>query len=180
MIRMKDRWNYTGLGRVAYGHPITYSLPARWFDEIGGLVEDWGCGCAAFKEYLVRCTYIGLDGSPNEYADRCDVELCEYRSSADHILLRHVLDHNERWRELLANAVASFKRRMVLVIFHDLGPETKILFRHDSPKFKGVPDLQFKEEDLLSFFREHLVRREYIPADESCPNNETLFYLEKV
>ena len=177
--QMKGRWFYKGLGKVAYGHPESYSRAAAFFDEVGGTVEDWGCGCAVFRDYLKRCSYFGIEGSENPFADRCDVDLETYRSDVDCILLRHVLDHNENWLRILQNAIASFRKRMVIVFFHDFGPETRILFRHGSPKFPGVPDLQFKKEDFTLRCPGLIIREEWIPADHNSPNNETMFYLQK-
>ena len=177
---MKNKWNYSGLGRVLYGHQSTYKRPCAWLDEVGGTLEDWGCGCAGAKEHVKRCRYVGLDGSQNDYADRCDVDLREYTSEADCILLRHVIDHNEDWEKILRNAVASFKKRMVLIIFHDLGPVTRVLFRQGSQKFPGVVDMQFKREDLMKHIAPYLIREERVLKDNESPNNNTLFYLEKI
>ena len=176
---MRNRWNYAGLGKVVYGHPESYERAAAFFDEVGGTVEDWGCGCAAFKEYLKNCGYVGLDGSQNDYADRCDVDLREYTSKADCILLRDVLDHNEDWRKVLGNALSSFQKRMVIVLFHDFGPETKVLLRHTSPLFPGVPDLQFQRAEFVALLRPYLMGEECIPADKKSFHNETVFYLKK-
>lgn len=176
---MKGRWNYEGLGRVFYGHPESYKEPCAWLDEIGGTIEDWGCGCARARDYITKSKYIGIDGSPNDYADKVGIDLRTYRTSCDCILLRDVIDHNEDWRMVLENALASFKKRMVLVIFHDLGPVTKVLFRHTSEKFPGVPDMQFSLADLYPLLKPYLVKIECVAADANSPNNETLFYLEK-
>lgn len=176
---MLNRWNYTNLGQVKYGGNQTYSEPIAWFDEVGGVLEDWGCGCAYAKRFVKRCNYVGLEGSCNDYADRCDVDLRTYTSKADCILLRHVLDHNEDWRSVLANGVQSFQKRMVVILLHDLGPETKVIIRHGSVKFPGVVDMQFRREDLVPYLSPFLVREQRIQADDETPNNNVLFYLEK-
>lgn len=176
---MIGKWNYTGLGKVIYGHPESYQRAGIWFDEVGGVLEDWGCGCCAMRDYVKKCEYIGLDGSVNDYYERYPVDLANYISRVHCLLLRDVIDHNVEWEKVLANAVSSFTKRMVLVIFHDLGPETKVLFHHASPKFPGVPDLQFSLGDLFKHIEPYLRRIENIPADDNSPNNETMFYLEK-
>lgn len=178
-MKMTGKWNYRGLGQVKYGHPESYERPMAWMDEIGGTIEDWGCGCAYARKYVQKSTYIGIDGSQNEYADKCGIDLCEYKSDCDCILLRGVLDHNEDWEKILTNAIASFKKRMVLMIFHDLGAETKVILRHADPKFPGVPDLQFSLPDLMKYILPFLVKTETIAKCKGYPNNETLFYLEK-
>lgn len=171
-------WKYEGRGQIKYGHPESYARPAAWFDEVGGVLEDWGCGCCGMKEHVKVCQYIGIDGSRNDYADKFE-DLRDYKSECDCILLRGVIDHNEEWEKVLTNAISSFKRRMVVMIFHDLGPRTKVLFRHTNRAFAGVPDLQFSLEDLMRYMLPYLVKVECIPADGNSPNNETLFYLEK-
>lgn len=177
---MKNKWKYEGLGQVKYGHLVTYTRPMEWLDEIGGTIEDWGCGCAYARRFAVKSKYLGIDGSKNEYADRCGVDLREYFSRPECILLRHVIDHNEDWRKVLKNAMESFQKRMVVIIFHDLGNVTKVLFRHGDPKFPGVVDMQFALSDLMEFFKPVLVRTEFVAADKESPNNNTLFYLEKL
>ena len=175
---MKNMWNYKGLGQVKYGHPESYQRAAAFFDEVGGVLEDWGCGCCGAKEHIKVCQYIGIDGSKNEYADKQE-DLRTYTSDCDCLLLRGVLDHNTEWEKILKNAIASFRKRALVMIFHDLGPVTKVLFRHTDPKFAGVPDLQFSLEDLMKHMLPYLVKVECIPACKGFPNNETLFYLEK-
>lgn len=169
---MKNRWNYNGLGQVTYGHEESYREPIAWFDELGGTLEDWGCGCCGAKRFVKRCQYIGIEGSKNEFADRCDVDLTEYLSQPDHILLRDVLDHNPDWQLVLTRALASFQKRMVVVIFRECGPQTRVIFTNTSPKYPGVPDYQFKAGDLVQHFYDYLVRIERY-------GNETAFYLQK-
>lgn len=169
---MINRWNYQNLGQVHYGHDYSYAIPCQWFDEVGGLLEDWGCGCAMAKAFVKKCRYLGIDGSANEYADRCGVDLRDYVSTADCILLRDVLDHNVEWEKVLQNALNSFQKRMVIVVFRALGPETKVVFVNTSEKYPGVPDLQFCRTDLLKHIQPYLVREEQFA-------NETLFFLEK-
>lgn len=169
---MKGRWNYANLGQVWYGNAESYILPAAWFDAVGGVLEDWGCGCAQMKQFVKKCKYVGLEGSKNDYADRCDVDLREHRSDVDCIFMRDVLDHNVEWPKILDNAVASFRKRMVLVIFRECEPETRIVFVNTSEKYPGVPDFAFRAGDLVQHFAPHLVKVDRI-------NNETMFFLEK-
>lgn len=175
---MKDKWKYEGMGQVKYGHPESYSRPAAWFDEVGGVLEDWGCGCCGMKEHVKVCEYVGIDGSKNDFANKFE-DLREYTSSCDCLLLRGVIDHNEEWEKVLSNAMASFKKRAVVMIFHDLGPKTKVIIRHSNPRYPGVIDMQFCLEDLMKHMLPYLVKVECIPAAQHYPNNETLFYLEK-
>lgn len=171
-LTMLNRWNYQGLGRVSYGHPESYTKAAQWFDEVGGTLEDWGCGCAAMRDYVKKCHYLGLEGSKNDFADRCDVDLRHWKSRPDCVLLRDVLDHNVEWRLVLANALDSFQKRMVIVIFRPMGDETKIVWVNTDAKYPGVPDFQFNHEDIMAMIQPYFVKEENVLG-------ETMFYLEK-
>lgn len=173
---MVNQWNYNGLGQVKYGALSSYQKSCEWLDEIGGEIEDWGCGCAFAKQFFTKSRYKGIDGSANPYADVCGVDLSDYKSSCDGILVRHVLDHNLNWSTILNNAIASFKRRMALIFFIDFGPETKVLSISNSPLYPGVPDIQFKKDDILKFIGGMVIKEEKIPDGALV---DTIFYLQK-
>lgn len=145
---MKDKWKYEGLGQVQYGSHDSYQVARNWLDFPGWTVEDWGCGCAWARRFFQHAKYVGIDGSQNDYADICRVDVIERDSRPDGIMLRHVLEHNEGWRDLLKNAVRCFQKRMVIVFFIDFGPETRIINRTADPKYPGVVDIQFKRSDI--------------------------------
>jgi hypothetical protein len=88
-------------------------------------VEDWGCGSGGFRLFC-KTNYIGLDGSVTPFADKV-VDLCNYTSSADGILLRHVLEHNVEWERILRNAVASFQKKLCIILFTPLGRRTRTI-----------------------------------------------------
>jgi hypothetical protein len=86
----------------------------------------------------VRGDYRGVDGS-GPFADAI-VDLCHYRSDADGVFLRHVLEHNPEWRSILTNALASARRRCVIVLWNaDI----------------GVPDLALPRHELEAALSEH-------------------------
>ena len=95
-----------------YGNVATYKRAAEWLTG-HGLVEDWGCGRAYFKQFVPL--YRGVDGSGTTCDER--VDLSNYRSNVPCILIRHVLEHNVEWRKILENALCSFTERMVLILF---------------------------------------------------------------
>lgn len=142
-----DRW-YAGLDEEQpYGLTVTYQLGAEYLAGCA-VIEDWGCGKGWFRRCVPRDRYRGVDGSWSPFADEV-VDLVTYRSKVEGVFMRHVLEHNYEWRSILANAVASFTKRLVLVIFTPLGEETaEIAFAEDP----GVPDISFCREDLLEFF----------------------------
>lgn len=93
----------------------SYSLAA---DFLSGCdrVEDWGCGAGYFGTMIAREKYVGIDGSRTPFASVV-ADLCDYRSNTEAIFVRHVLEHNWRWRKILANAIASFTRNLAIAIY---------------------------------------------------------------
>ena len=78
--------------------------------------------------------------------------------------MRHVLEHNTHWQEILANALASFQKKMTLIIFTPFVDET----RHIEDRWSGIPTISFRKDDLTRFFEglsyteEHLESRDGI------------------
>jgi hypothetical protein len=158
-----------------YGDTLTYRRAAQY---LAGLetVEDWGCGCAWFKRYLEPGTrYKGVDGSPSPYADE-GADLTTYRSQTEGLLLRHVLEHNSDWPLVLRNAVASFRKRMVLVLFTPFTPTTRRIAENAS---LGVPDLAFAPDDLVHHFAGLRWSLEANLPTQTQYGVEHIFYVEK-
>ena len=77
--------------------------------------------------------------------------MASYRSQADGILIRHVLEHDYRWRKILDNAVNSFRSKLCLVIFTPLEAKTaEIAYNHDY----AVPDISFCENEIVERFND--------------------------
>jgi hypothetical protein len=108
-------------------------------------VEDWGCGAGGFKRFCLP-RYVGVDGSNTPFADRA-VDLCTYKSQADGILLRHVIEHNYDWEKVLENAVSSFESKLCLVLFTPFTPETREI-AHNLHHGVDVPDIAFSRADI--------------------------------
>lgn len=141
-----DRW-YAGLQAddpQPYGDSFSYALAADFLQDCSS-VEDWGCGKGWFRTLLQGGPkYIGIDGSQTPFADVV-ADLTEYLSNPDGILIRHVLEHNYQWADILANAVQSARRKLCIVLFTPCSPEThEIAFTEDV----GVPDLSFDLADI--------------------------------
>lgn len=124
-------WYATGRP-VSYGETVTYQMAADWL--AGLAVEDWGCGCAAFRGFHDG-PYLGVDGTPG-WADEV-VDLVTRRSETPGLLLRHVLEHNEEWPAILANATASASERIVVVTFVPDGDGQRVGWCEEL----GVPDI---------------------------------------
>lgn len=84
------------------------------------LVEDRGCGNRAFEAHLRQwapfTVYRGVDGSGSGGADVV-ADLRTYSAGAEGLYMRHVLEHNLQWTEILSRAALDFERRLVLVLY---------------------------------------------------------------
>ncbi|MGH7348947.1 MAG: methyltransferase domain-containing protein [Candidatus Rokuibacteriota bacterium] len=166
---MAGRWQYGAGDRYAYGADTTYEKGIAFLDRPGAAIEDWGCGTTYARKFVTRGTYIGIDGSPVESTDKV-VDLRQYRSEADCILMRHVLEHNTQWRDILTNAVNSFQKRMALIIFTPFVEETRSI---DVDRWSGVPTIAFRKQDLTDLFQ-------HLPYTEEHLTTETEFKVEHI
>jgi hypothetical protein len=159
----------------AYGDVTTYG---KGFEYMSGLhIEDWGCGLGWMRKYVPPEHYVGVDGSNTPHADKV-VDLCEYRSSVEGIFMRHVLEHNARWRDILRNAAASYTKRLVLVLFTPIQVETRRLTMYAFTPGVLIPDIGFAKEDILRELRPHVEREETLRT-ETHYGVEHIFYCQK-
>lgn len=144
-------WWYKNVKRMSsfrYGNTITYQLAE---DFLKGLdVEDWGCGTGGFKR-LHQAGYLGIDGSNTPFVDKL-ADLRKYKSSADAVMMRHILEHNYDWEKVLDNAISSFKRKFCLVLFTPFSKKTKVIGQNEK---YGVdtPTISFKRKDIERHFK---------------------------
>jgi SAM-dependent methyltransferase len=169
---MANRWDYdSAAAPSAYGDDASYRKAIEFLDG-HGVIEDWGCGTGYAKRFVTKSEYVGIDGSPSPLADKI-VDLRTYKSNTDCILMRHVLEHNYGWKQILKNAIQSFRRRMVLVVFTPFSAEeVKIADHH------GIPDLKLRKADLMDLLQGLSVSEEAITSDTSY-GAECIFYLQK-
>jgi GT2 family glycosyltransferase len=145
---MVGLWNYEKCERpVPSGDDTTYRKAMEFLHGCA-TVEDWGCGTAYARTFMSGGKYIGIDGSPSKFCDFV-TDLRLYKSMADGILIRHVLDHNPDWRTILANAIASFQKKLVFIIFTPFGETTKRI----ATNWNDIPDLSFRKEDLTDLLK---------------------------
>lgn len=128
------------------GSDETYRLGAALLQ--GMLVEDWGCGLGWFKTFHDGLC-IGIDGTPSVGADIVE-DLATRETSTPGLFMRHVLEHNENWEEILSNAVASFTKRLVLVLYTPLQEETRLIQQCGI----GVVELGLALKDILAILPE--------------------------
>lgn len=175
-MRMTDRWDYSGRPATPYDDETSYAKGMAWLDGHGATVEDWGCGTCYAQRFVTQSRYVGVDGSASDQA-AVKAELQEYRSETDCIFMRHVLEHNWGWRQILDNALQSFGKRMVLVIFTPFaapGASGDTVLDSTGP----IPDLALDRNELRQMLGPFLVREERIETSTQY-GTETLFFLEK-
>jgi hypothetical protein len=168
---MEGTWNYRTVEQFAYGDETSYRKGMEFLDG-HGTIEDWGCGTAFAKRFAAKSPYIGIDGSASRFTDKV-ADLRSYTSDIDCIFMRHVLEHNRDWKPILTNAIRSFRRRMVLVIFTPFASETRQI-----AVWSGIPDIAFQKDELTRFFG-HLQYSEESLRTKTQYNTEHIFYIEK-
>ena len=170
---MTGRWGYKPDDHYPYGSEATYEKGMRFLDRPGDVIEDWGCGTTYAKKFVTNGAYVGIDGSPTDSTDKV-VDLRRYTSATDCIFMRHVLEHNTHWQEILTNALASFQKKMTLIIFTPFVDET----RHIEDRWSGIPTIAFRKQDLTRFFEGLSYTEEHLDSQTEF-GAEHIFYLEK-
>jgi len=118
---------------------------------------------------------LGVDGSKSRHADVV-ADLVYRKTTAEAIFMRHVLEHNPDWRQILDNALASFEKRFVLVIFTPLEDKDRVLTHGRQP----IPDIALSKPDLLAkLHAPGLTVTEKEVSSASCYKKETLFFVER-
>ena len=168
-------WKYENVEEFRYGDDTTYQKGLAFLDG-HGTIEDWGCGFAHAKSFIHGSRYVGVDGS-SPYADK-NVDLSAYTSDADCIFIRHVLEHNLHWRRILANALASFRNRMVLIIFTPWSESTRVIRVGDAITSVPVPDISFRKEDITECFKHFSYREETYQTDTQY-KIEHVFFIDR-
>lgn len=167
-----NRWDYASTTAPSpYGDEASYRKAIEFLDG-HGVIEDWGCGTGYAKRFIMKSEYIGIDASPSPFTDKL-VDLRTYISNTDCILMRHVLEHNYGWKQILKNAVQSFRKRMVLVVFTPFAAEEVKIADYD-----GIPDLKLRKTDLIDLVQGLAVSEEAITSDTQY-GAEHIFYLQK-
>lgn len=150
------RWNeryreVTADKPQSYGDAATYAIGAALLKDCA-TVEDWGTGMGGFHAPMRAANpdvdLVGVDGSETPFA-RVVTDLVHHKSRVEGIFMRHVLEHDPQWSSILDNALSSFTKRMVLVLFTPMQTETREIAWNGN----GVPDIGFAEKDLIERFQ---------------------------
>jgi hypothetical protein len=174
-----DRVHENAKVPLPYGERTTYYMGAAYLGNLQS-VEDWGCGLGYFATILPdpsRC--VGIDGSHSPFADRIE-DLRTYRPAVapEGIFMRHVLEHNEQWRDILANALLIFQKRMVLVLFTPYSEATHIMAWTEIAPGITIPDHSFERAELVHLLGPLRVRDETL-ATKTQYGVEHVYYLSK-
>lgn len=179
-MTMIDRWrpqHAVDQPPTPYGGDESYDLAAAFLGNCY-VIEDRGCGTGYFAARYPDRGIVGVDGTKTP-AVAFVTDLTSYRRKTDGILLRHVLEHNHDWPMILFNALADFKRGMVLILCTPLDLRTGNVGHH--PK-TDTPIYSFSERDLATQFLAHdglIWRRQTIHSPQTMCGVETLFYFDR-
>ena len=88
--------------------------------------------------------------------------------------MRHILEHNFEWEKILKNALASYQKKMVLVLFTPFAEQTHSI----GMSWGCIPDLSFRKEDLLEHLNGHSFTEESIQSGTQY-GTEHFFYLTR-
>lgn len=157
-----------------YGDDTTYRMAAEFLKDVD-TVEDWGCGGGGFTNFR-KTGYVGVDGSKTPFADKI-VDLSNYTSNVQGIHLRHILEHNYKWEDILRNALISFTHKLCLTLFT---PFTEVTKRIAHNKI-NVPDISFRKEDITDILNAYDVKFTLIDNIKTTSQYdvEHVFFIEK-
>lgn len=174
-VKMLDLWDYSTIETPErYGDVGSYKKAMDFLDGDYLVIEDWGCGTCYAKNFVTKGIYRGIDGSESIFND-ITKDLTQYTSKADSILLRHVLEHNISWEKVLKNALSSFQKRLVIIIYTPFSTETKYLVSQQENK---IPEISFKRDDLEKHLKGLKYKIESVETDVGY-GVEHLIYIER-
>lgn len=170
---MLGKWNYHPKGSVCYSDSKQESYK-KSAEFLGDTVEDWGCGTGWSKNYFKN--YRGIDGSYHPNVDEI-VDLVDYTSDVDNILIRQVLELNIEWKKIIENLKKSFKKKLCIIIFTPTGDTTHII---EYGSNSSIPVISFKKEDILDCFSEEefIILEETIETGQGY-NKDWIIYIER-
>lgn len=171
---MIDLWNdsYVTPNPVRYGDETTYAMAENYLH--GMVVADWGCGECRFETFH-EGPYLGIDGSVAPI-NRYKADLRAYKGKSQGVLLRHVLEHNEDWRQILKNALEAATDTLVLIVFTPFQDKTGVIAPSGLP---GVPDIGFSLEDLREILPKHTQEQLNIESPSTQYKIEHMFIVKQ-
>lgn len=170
---MLNKWSYSSVGQVCYSDPKQESYK-KAAEFLGDTVEDWACGTGWAKKYFKN--YKGIDGSPSEFIKPDEViNLVNYESDIDNILMREALEYNTEWRKILENVKKSFKKKFCLIISTPFAENTYI-YRY----YQSIPEIRFKKQNILDIFpKDEFKLKEETIKTNHLYNQDWILYVER-
>ena len=169
-------WNYDNVPKFHYGDDTTYRKGMAFLDGYG-TIEDWGCGFAHARTFVHSSRYVGIDGS-SPHADKI-VDLANIgrtRTASSCAMSSNTMSNGG---EILAGAIASFRKRMVLIVFTPFAETTRIISTALNCTSVSVPDISFRKADLTQYFRDLRYTEESLKTDTQY-SIEHVFYTREV
>jgi hypothetical protein len=183
---MKGKWDYSGSTMMCFSDTemSSYKKSAEFLgrDEP---VEDWGCGTGWSKRYFRN--YVGVDGSEHPSVDIL-VDLIEYESDIDNILMRQVLECNDKWEIILDNVIKSFRKKFCLIIYTPFVDKTRVGYYHKVRFADGtysedltICEMYFNKQDILDKFppEKFKVSEEEIKTNQGY-GRDWVLYVERI
>lgn len=162
------------------GGSVSYRLAGEFLAG-DDLVEEWGCA-TTFGRQFISAPYRGVDGGPSKFVDEV-VDLRTYRSKVPKALIRHVLEHNWEWRDILRNFLRSFQQSAVVILFIPLGEhDINRSFENRVGVKETPPGLQMDEESFMATLKMPGIKivQDFELSNDTPPfGYERLFLLEK-
>lgn len=128
-----------------YSETETYGIAAEFLSDCE-TIEDWGVGAGGFLAHCPRA--IGVDGSDTPFAEKKNVDLCEYTSECEGVHMRHVLEHNYDWEMILENALETASKKICITFFIPLNEGETIELNHNLEHGVDVPDLSISRQSF--------------------------------
>lgn len=164
--------------KFRYGRDdTTYRIAGQYLSG-AGLVEDWGCGTTYAREFI-GAPYRGIDGAMSKWASE-KVELTKYKSQVPKILMRHVLEHNIEWRQILENMLQSFTDRAVLILFTQ--PSRAQSKDCNIDPANDIPTFELCEKDLNEILFSKImldITMEEMKTDTAPYGYECMYFIER-
>ena len=156
-----------------FGDSPSYQIAA---DFLAGLqVADWGCGKGWLRRLIPADLYHGVDGSRSPFADEI-ADLAAYTTQSEGIVLRHVLEHDNRWVNILRNAARAAQHRLVVVLFTPPRARTMAIAWNPDP---GVPDIAFALGDITAELAGFTVKIDTFESPRTQYGVETVILAER-
>jgi hypothetical protein len=175
---MLNKWDYSVVSDVCYADvdQQSYKKAAAF---LGDSVEDWGCGTAWARRFFKN--YRGIDGSAHRNTDEV-VDLVDYTSNVDNILMREALEYNLAWKKILNNIKASFNKKFCLIISTPFADKTHVETYYEARTKNGgtIPEIRFNKTDILNEFPqpEFKISEETIKTNHLY-NQDWILYVER-